>query len=370
MAADVHAYGKRVLGGNARPSRSFLAKSKKIGVALLPSTTRIAAKVGTFGILSLEEIEAAGEGLSGAVQAIANESTNSVEKVISERIRKRKEELASVLGFKSSLESLAEALAKNLSSKDANSEGVEKPLIIVVDELDRCRPTYALKVIESIKHLFSVNRVCFLLSGDLTQLQAIIEGAYGNSGSFDSTRYLEKFFQLKISLPLPPPHTPGQINRYSNYVLNTLGLDRDAVGNPRALKDVFAIYANCCDMSLRTIERTASQVALYVASGGNTVGLETFVVGLCILRNLDERLFRKAISNSLSYTDINSVLKINDIPKPNVRDFQEQLWHYAIGSGLSDHVIDRLDQQFFHSHLDRGEFLPHIAAKISWSSMS
>lgn len=72
-------------------------------------------------------------------------------------------------------------------------------LVIFIDELDRCRPAYAIQLLERIKHYFDDERVTFVFSVNLTQLQYAVKSYYGHF--FDATRYLDKFFDLRISLP-------------------------------------------------------------------------------------------------------------------------------------------------------------------------
>ena len=64
-------------------------------------------------------------------------------------------------GRRNAMEEFREAIKILASSLDSGHEGAS--LVFVVDELDRCRPDYALEVIEVIKHLFSVPRVHFVL---------------------------------------------------------------------------------------------------------------------------------------------------------------------------------------------------------------
>lgn len=72
-------------------------------------------------------------------------------------------------------------------------------LIIFVDELDRCRPSYAVQLLERIEHYFINDRITFVFSVNLEQLQHTIKNFYGND--FDACRYLDRFFDLRISLP-------------------------------------------------------------------------------------------------------------------------------------------------------------------------
>jgi len=61
-----------------------------------------------------------------------------------------------------------------------------------VDELDRCRPSYAIELLERIKHLFEVDNIVFVVATDSSQLRHAIKAVYGES--FESGRYLLRFF--------------------------------------------------------------------------------------------------------------------------------------------------------------------------------
>ncbi|WP_231372712.1 P-loop NTPase fold protein [Aureivirga sp. CE67] len=91
----------------------------------------------------------------------------------------------------------------NLSEFIANTnEG--KPLVFIVDELDRCRPNYAVSILEQIKHFFSVPNVIFVLSIDKEQLGNAIRGVYG-SDKIDADEYLRRFIDIEYSIPEPEP---------------------------------------------------------------------------------------------------------------------------------------------------------------------
>jgi len=77
-----------------------------------------------------------------------------------------------------------------------------KPLIFIVDELDRCRPNYAVEVLEQIKHFFSVSGIVFVLSIDKKHLASAVKGFYG-SEQIDSNEYLRRFIDLEYSIPKP-----------------------------------------------------------------------------------------------------------------------------------------------------------------------
>lgn len=77
----------------------------------------------------------------------------------------------------------------------------ENKLLIVVDELDRCRPDFAVQTLEVVKHLFNVEGLVFLFSVDMEQLGCVIRGIYGES--LDARNYLNRLFQYVTHLPEP-----------------------------------------------------------------------------------------------------------------------------------------------------------------------
>ena len=72
-------------------------------------------------------------------------------------------------------------------------------LVIFIDELDRCKPTFAVHLLEQIKHYIFDDRITFVFSINLEQLQHTIKHYYG--ADFDSCRYLDRFFDLRVSMP-------------------------------------------------------------------------------------------------------------------------------------------------------------------------
>lgn len=89
-----------------------------------------------------------------------------------------------------------ESTVKTLSSAD-----LKPPIFVFVDELDRCRPTFSIRLLERIKHIFGVPGVVFVLGTDTKQLGHSIGAVYGEG--FDTTEYLRRFIDQTYTLPLP-----------------------------------------------------------------------------------------------------------------------------------------------------------------------
>ena len=72
-------------------------------------------------------------------------------------------------------------------------------LVVFIDELDRCKPEYAVKLLERVKHYFENDRISFVFSTNVNELQHTIRRYYGNN--FNACKYLDRFFDLRIALP-------------------------------------------------------------------------------------------------------------------------------------------------------------------------
>lgn len=114
------------------------------------------------------------------VTTASNELVESVEKQIETN-----------KSFKNSLSDLT----KILQQKN------KRPLIIFIDELDRCRPDFALSLLERIKHLFSVEGIVFILSIERKQIETSLKSIYGNE--MDVNNYLRRFIDLRLKLENP-----------------------------------------------------------------------------------------------------------------------------------------------------------------------
>lgn len=75
-------------------------------------------------------------------------------------------------------------------------------LVIFVDELDRCKPTFAIKFLERIKHYFEHPNITFVFSVNIAELSHTVQNYYGKD--FDAGRYLNRFFDYTFRLPPVP----------------------------------------------------------------------------------------------------------------------------------------------------------------------
>lgn len=140
--------------------------------------------------------------ISDAIENTTKASAEILEEEIKEYSIKKK----TIIEFRQELE--------NFLKQGDNT----KPLIFIVDELDRCRPNYSVEVLEQIKHFFSVSGIVFVLSIDKKHLGSAIKGYYG-SELIDSNEYLRRFIDLEYSIPIP------QTNLFVEYLYEYYGFN-------------------------------------------------------------------------------------------------------------------------------------------------
>ena len=106
------------------------------------------------------------------------------------------------------IDATVEALLKEQIEAEKNLEtlkaclkefAADKPIILFIDELDRCRPDYAVDMLEVIKHVFEVENVKVVLVTNTKQLRAAINHRYGME--VDAQKYLDKFLKYSFALP-------------------------------------------------------------------------------------------------------------------------------------------------------------------------
>lgn len=108
--------------------------------------------------------------------------------------------------FKQFISSLAQKAISNsqLTEPDTINKSTNFPLLVIIDELDRCRPDYAITLLESIKHLFNEPGLVFLLAIDEKQILSVIEHTFGLHAEKDKDirqEYLRKFIDIFWNLP-------------------------------------------------------------------------------------------------------------------------------------------------------------------------
>ena len=80
-------------------------------------------------------------------------------------------------------------------------DGRDEKMLLIIDELDRCRPVFALKLLEQVKNVFGSEKLVVLYAVNTDELSKTAECQYGSG--FDGARYLSRFYDERFTL-FPP----------------------------------------------------------------------------------------------------------------------------------------------------------------------
>lgn len=190
---------------NKVPIKKYLSEVKRIGAGVLRKGLPLAVQVATHGLLSQEAVKKAAGQLSEETDKVAEFAST----LAKERLEKYETERDGIESFRLNLEKLAHEIA--------TEDGGASSLIFFIDEMDRCRPDFAIALLERIKHLFNVHRVVFVLAVDRSQLNQSVKTLYGLDANPDG--YLRRFIDLAYSLP--PPTTERFVeNLYHRFAMD------------------------------------------------------------------------------------------------------------------------------------------------------
>ena len=220
-------------GGSGK--KRLLKKAAAVAASCLPVAAKVAASAGSRFVLGNIDLPAE---IDAAVKKAESKSEEFVQHWVERKLESHKKEQESLTGFRATLAQVA--------SREQN------PIVVFVDELDRCRPDFAVKLIERIKHFFETPNVVFVLLIHREQLNSAISGVYGPTT--DGAAYLSKFVHFFFTLP-------SKIDRiYISAVLERFGFsDKDA--SCYAFSEYFSLWVILAGLSLREVERACALYA-------------------------------------------------------------------------------------------------------------
>lgn len=125
----------------------------------------------------------------------------------------------------------------------------DKPVVIFIDELDRCNPKFVIKLIEQLKHIFEIPNLAFILTVNKKELSNTIKGIYGSE--MDGYAYYKKFTTHDFTLYPIEQIDEILINEFIKYTTNKYNeynLSHDFIGMASSL-------SKRLNLSLRDIEQ-------------------------------------------------------------------------------------------------------------------
>ncbi len=177
----------------------------------------------------------------------------------------------------------------------------ESPLVVCVDELDRCRPNYAIEFLEATKHIFEVDGVIFILAVNLSELANSVSALYGND--FDAPAYLRRFVDRSINLP------PGNRTRFLQALLESTRLaDVDPHSDVVRIVNTFAVAPH---VSLRDIEQGTLHMGTFWKVIPSRPRYELYTLAICLvaLRTVAPDVYQRVSSGDIS--DVEALQMLN-----------------------------------------------------------
>ena len=183
-----------------------------------------------------------------------------------------------------------------------------KPLVLIIDDLDRCRPDFAVALLERIKHLFNVRYVVFVLGIDLMQFISALVNIYGEK--FDSSNYIHRLIDFELSLPPPTYDTYADmlIQQFGlwDYLRNSFGSDRNyVIGVVREFKEVVGSLGKAYSLSLREMERLVREIVIIERLHPVKSEVDSTLIAVMIcLRIRAQDVYTKFINDELAPKDL------------------------------------------------------------------
>lgn len=219
-------------------------KAANVMRAILPFSTKVLINIA--GRLALGAVDASKD-IEEVIQKACENSADATQQWLEDKIEDHAKE-------KESLESFRNALREFCASEP-------KPVVFFIDELDRCRPTFAVLLIERLKHFFDVPNLVFVLLLNRDQLEKAIKGVYGVET--DASAYLGKFIHMHLKLPKKTEASGDQSNANWNYLQRLA--DHYNFKKSQELDhfiNSFSVFASTMQMSLRDLEKGMALLAL------------------------------------------------------------------------------------------------------------
>lgn len=183
-------------------------------------------------------------------------------------------------------------------------------LVVFVDELDRCRPDYALALLERIRHLFDVVGVVVVLAVNPEALNLVTATRHDPDMA---ERYLRRLIDQRVRLPACEE---TETVHFVDHTCEQAGLVEGWTAERYTMRMLHSV-ARLPGTSLRDIEQIVHRVALVTASLHRpTEGIpdaawawEQTAMALIVLRRVDEEAYRALVSDGTKWLTAMQALK-------------------------------------------------------------
>ena len=230
-------------------------------------------------------------------------------------------------------------------SKFEEQEGKSLPIFIFIDELDRCRPSYAVEMLEAIKHIFDVKGIVFVVATDTEQLQHTIKSIYGEG--FDAKVYLGRFFNSRYSLKRPVLKdflsVHSDTTKFESAYLKSRKIELlPRTKTPETALANISVVLDAFQVSARTAIQITERITAIIANlpSGKKVDVLVLTTLFCIYER-DHSLYEEIISGRFKRIKPNSGTN-----ERNVR-LSDHLSEIILSGDLERDVIFFIDSKLY-----------------------
>jgi KAP family P-loop domain len=347
IAGEIVARAEELKPRSKRALKKFRDTAIDVAKVLGRASVRIGIRTASAGLLTGEEVIEGVKIAADAAKAAGDETAKAMDELLKERLEGHKADRQVFDQFKTALGDLTSGLsavtdeAKSTTARVDGAEGRAAQLVFVIDELDRCRPSFALEILEKIKHFFAVRGLIFVVVSSLGQLKTAVRSAYGD---VDALTYLEKFYHLRILFPGDrrdsPDMAPETYLRYLQKEYSTGSLN---------VNSVIARFCRVRPLSLRTLERIFAYARIAkVSMPLNSFNRPEILSILCVIKVINPDLYEAARTGNLSFTQLDGLLQVGrwrDQHDPEKRDqvgeHVENWWRFALGELGNEELVSQ-----------------------------
>jgi hypothetical protein len=356
IAGEIVELAERRRKNQTPKAKQFLATAMSASKVLVRSGLKLGIKAATMGAIEAADLKQ----VSGD---LANEAGALTDKYVGELITQKQKQLNVFQAFRDALADLPALLADSKPG-DATSTF---PLVVIVDELDRCRPVFALEILERIKHFFSVPNVHFVLGTHLHQLSNSVIVAYG--AGVDARTYLQKFIHLTFHLVDDTQYRHEKTtNKFITYLIGSMEFSAEHRETVSTTADLIRYFADRQSLSLRAIERIISVLAIALAfAPRNLFKPPPILAGLCVLKVTAPEIYARAKQGTLRFSDIERIFPFFGAEEEDARkaDWLREWWQTATDPNAPQQVIDEIGQSMRQYHFDdRYRIVPFVANNV------
>lgn len=289
LASEIHSLFETK---EEKEQKKFQEKASGAIKALARGAIKISVGAATAGLINSTTLDSVEKEISNLV-------AGQVDSLIEDRFKNIEKDRLAIDQFKEYLTEISEKF------------GNGKPIVFIIDELDRCRPDFALELIEQVKHLFSVKGFTFLLVTNRTQLEESIKVKYGQG--INATNYLHKFVNLWLNLPPKVSEYADNRMRFIKKSVGRMTTEGERIGNLDII-EIFGELSKIYLLSLREIQRMLSYFAILqnmIASSTVTPYIQNIIALICFLKVSKPDIYKKI--KNISYEHLISEIGLDSI---------------------------------------------------------